>query len=249
MTTTSRLALASALALGGGAASEAQTCPCPPTPGPGWHGSAGAGIALTGGNSDTQSYNANLGLVYDPQKTYRLKIDGLYLKSRVNGADTSAKSAAGARAERKLGRAFLFAETRYERDAFKSQTYLFSPTAGLGYTLADGPRVKLGVDAGAGFAIEKLSGRDGTTSGALRAGESLSVQLSDTARLTHSSRALWKTDDFADAFYHVEAGIAASVSQRLELKLDTIVDVKNKPAAPGLEKTDRAVLASLVFKL
>jgi putative salt-induced outer membrane protein len=249
MTAGMRLVLAASLALASAASVCAQTCPCPPTLTPGWHGSAGAGLALTSGNSDTQSYNVSLALAWDPQKHDVVKVDGLYLKSRVDGEDTAEKAGLGVRGERKLGRAFLFAEGRLERDRFKDLQYLLSPTAGVGYRLVDRKDVVLSVDAGAGFAFEKLEAQDGTSSGALRAGQSLTWHLSDTARVTQLSRALWKTDDLDDAFYHLEAGIATSVNQRLELKLGVLVDVKNKPAVPGLEKTDRALLASLVFKL
>jgi putative salt-induced outer membrane protein YdiY len=248
MTAISRLVSVMALALSA-VPVVAQTCPCPPTLTPGWHGSAGAGAALTSGNTDTQSYNLALTLTYDPKKDHVVKIDGLYLKSRAEGADTAAKSAAGARGERKLGRAFLFAEGRYERDRFKALSYLLSPTAGLGYKIADTPRLAISVDAGAGFAIEKLTAQESTSSGAVRGGESITWQVSDTTRLMQSARALWKTSDLADAFYHLEGGIASSINQRLELKLGLLVDVKNRPARPGLEKTDTALLASLVFKL
>jgi putative salt-induced outer membrane protein len=233
-----------------GVSAQAQnTCPCPPKQTPGWHGSAGAGLAMTSGNSDTQSYNLSLAMTYDPQKQHVIKVDGLYLKSRADGVDTASKSAAGARGERKIGRAFLFAEGRYERDRFKELSYLLSPVAGVGYKLADGPRLAFSLDAGAGFAFEKLTARESTSSGAVRAGQSFTWQLSDNARLTESTRALWKTGDWDDAFYHLEAGLATSINQRLELKLGVLVDVKNKPASPDIEKTDKALLASLVFKL
>ena len=249
MTAASRHVLASTLTLTAGSVFAQNNCPCPPTLTPGWHGSAGAGLAITSGNSDTQSYNASLALTYDPKKEHVVKIDGLYLKSKVDGEDTAAKSALGARGERRLGRAFLFGEGRYERDRFKALSYLLSPTAGIGYRLADGPRLVATVDAGAGFALEKLEGLEGTTSGALRGSQSVTWHLSDNTRLTELSRALWKAGDLADAFYHLEAGLANSINQRLELKLGILVDVKNKPASPGLAKTDKALLASLVFKL
>jgi putative salt-induced outer membrane protein len=242
------LLVASAFALAAGPL-LAQNCPCPPTLTPGWHGSAGAGLALTSGNSDTQSYNVNLALVYDPKKHDLAKIDGLYLKARVDGEDTAEKAAFGARGEHRLGRAFLFAEARVDRDRFKQLLYLASPSAGVGYKLVDRPRATLGVDAGVGLAFEKLSAREGTSSGALRASESLILKVTDNTQITETARALWKTDDFADAFYHLEAGLANSISQRLELKVGLLMDVKNKPAAAGLEKTDKALLASLVLKL
>jgi putative salt-induced outer membrane protein len=243
-----RLSCAVALVLTAGSA-DAQTCPCPPAPTPGWHGGAGVGIALTSGNSDTQSFNVSVAMTYDPLKQYVVKLDGLYLRSRAEGEDTAEKATLGARGERKLGRAFLFADGRYERDRFKELSYLLSPAAGIGYTIAEGEPFALSVDAGVGFVVEKLFDQESTTSGALRAGQTLTWRLSPNARFTQLSRALWKTSDLSDAFYHLEAGLSSSISQRLEMKLGAVLDVKNEPASPELEKTDTAVLASLVFKL
>jgi uncharacterized protein DUF481 len=100
-----------------------------------------------------------------------------------------------------------------------------------------------------GFAFEKLEAREETGSGAVRLTQSFMLKITDGTQVTEQVRALWKTEDLEDAFYHFEAGLTDSISQRLEVKLGLIVDVKNKPAVPTLEKSDRALLASLVFKL
>jgi putative salt-induced outer membrane protein YdiY len=226
----------------------AQTCPCPPAPTPGWHGSAGLGLAITSGNSDTQNYSLDFLVTYDPQKRNLIKIDGLYLRAKSEGSDTANKAALGVRDEYSLGRGFLFGEGRYQRDRFKQLDYLITPIVGAGLKLVDRPRVKAAVDAGVGLAFEKLEARDVTTDGALRAGESIAWKISETASLTHLGSAIWKMDDFSDAFYHLDTALAASVSQRLELRLAGVIDVKNKPADPALDKTDKAVLASIAFK-
>jgi putative salt-induced outer membrane protein len=225
-----------------------QTCPCPRAPTPGWHGSAGLGLAITSGNSDTQNYSLDFLVTYDPQKRNLVKIDGLYLRAKSEGADTVNKAALGVRDEYSLGRAFLFGEGRYQRDRFKQLDYLITPIVGAGLKVVDRPRVKAAVDAGVGLAFEKLEARDATTDGALRAGESITWKISDTATFTHLGNAIWKMDDFGDAFYHLDTGLAASVSQRLELRLAGVIDVKNKPADPSLDKTDKAVLATIAFK-
>ena len=227
----------------------AQNCPCPPTLSPGWHGSAGAGVAFTAGNSDAESYNVNLALVYDPQKRDVIKLDGFYLKASTDGVDTAEKAALGLREEHRMRGGFVFFEARSERDRFKQLQYLVSPSAGIGYKILDRPRATLSLDAGFGFALEKLEAKEATGSGALRATQSLLLKLNNTVQVTEQARALWKTEDFEDAFYHFEMGLANSLGQRLELKLNMLVDVKNKPALPTLEKTDKALLASLVFKL
>jgi putative salt-induced outer membrane protein len=227
----------------------AQDCPCPPKPTPGWHGNAGVGLALTRGNTDTQTFNLSALAIYDPLRKNVVKLDGLYLKSKAEGENTANKAAFGARDEYKLGsRAFLYGEVRYQQDEFKKLDSLIAPTVGAGYKVVDSPKVKLGFDAGLGLAFETLEGQEGTTDGALHAGQGFVWQISTNSKLTQAATALWKIDDFADAFYHLEAGLASSINSRLELKVAGLVDVKNKPADFTIEKTDTALLASIVFK-
>jgi len=227
----------------------AQDCPCPPKPTPGWHGNAGLGLALTKGNTDTQTFNLSALAIYDPLRRNVVRLDGLFLKSKAEGENTANKAAFGARDEYKLGsRAFLYGEVRYQRDEFKRLDSLITPAVGAGYKLVDGKKVTLGVDAGLGLAFETLEGQEGTTDGALQAGQAFTWQISTNSKLTQAARALRKFDDFADAFYHLEAGIASSINSRLELKVAGLVDVKNKPADATIEKTDTALLASVVFK-
>ena len=242
------LASTSLIALGASFVA-AQDCPCPPKPTPGWHGNAGVGLALTSGNTDTQTYNLSALAVYDPLRRNVVKLDGLFLKSKAQGENTANKAAFGARDEYKLGgRTFLFGEVRYQRDEFKRLDSLITPMVGAGYKLVDGPKVSLGVDAGLGLAFESLEGQEGTTDGALHAGQAFAWQISTNSKLTQAATALWKINDFADAFYHLEAGIASSINSRLELKVAGLVDVKNKPADATIQKTDTALLASVVFK-
>ena len=59
--------------------------------------------------------------------------------------------------------------------------------------------------------------------------------------------ALWKADDFGDAYYHAEAGLAATLAKRLELKLAFADDYKTRPPV-GLHKNDTSFIASVVFK-
>jgi putative salt-induced outer membrane protein YdiY len=231
------------------AVAVAQDCPCPKAATPGWHGSLGAGLALTNGNSNSRNVNASLQLTYDPKRRNVVKIDGLYLHASSEGVDTANNSAFGVRDEYSRNRVYLFAETRYQGDTFKDLTYLITPAVGAGYKLVASDAVTWGWDAGFGIAFEKLEDRaSSTTSGALQTAEALTWTVSPTAKLTHVARAIWKTTDFSDAFYHFEADITAAVIQRLELKLGGIEDIKNKPASPALKKHDEKLLASVLFK-
>lgn len=247
------LALAAALLLAGPARAQEKLCPCPPPapPPPAWKGSLGGGLSLTGGNSETNSYNLDFALTHDPRKKSVLKIDGSYLRTDSDGEATVDRTGMGARYEYSLeggGRLFAFGEARYQRDVFKDVDYLITPAAGMGYRLADGDDLKLSLDGGVGLAFEKLAGFDATTSGAVSAGESLAWKLSGSASLVHAARGLWKMDDFGDAYYHLDVGILTSLAGHFDLKLGFADDYKTKPPADK-KKNDTAVLATIVFKI
>jgi len=242
-------ALVAVMILLAAAPAAAQNCPCPPTLTPGWHGDGALGFALTTGNTDTQSYSLDFRLVWDPQRKNLVKFDGLYLRQRTDGEDTADKSSLGARDEYRFGRMFVYAETRYQRDQFKELEYLVTPAVGAGYKLVDETRLKVDVDGGVGLVFEELKGRpSATTSGGLRAGESVTWNISPNAKFTHLANAIWKMEDFSDAFYHVDAALSASIIQRVELRLAGLIDVKNKPASPDIETTDMSLLASIAYK-
>jgi len=246
--------LAVFIALGAGLcaapATAQDTCPCPPEPKPGWRGGLGAGLSLTSGNTDTRTHNLSLDATYDPKTVHVFRIDGFYLLSATDGVESADRAAAGLRYERKLdGRAFAFGETRFQRDRFKQLASLVTPSVGAGYKLVDRETLTVSADAGAGFAFEKLEDQDATTSGALRAGQTLAWKVSPSATVIQVAAAVWKTDELADAFYHLEVALTTSVARRLELKVSAISDIKNRPATPALQKRDDAFLAALVFKL
>src|SRR6187549_3932346 len=218
------LAVAATLLGAGSVGAQEPLCPCPPPspPPPVWKGTLGGGLSLTGGNTDTKSYNLDFALIRDPKKKDVFKADGFYLRSDTDGEATVDRTGLGTRYERALGkaaRAFAFGEVRYLRDAFKDVDHLITPTVGAGYRFLDGERVKLSADAGVGLAFEQLAGQEATTDGAVSAAENLLWKMSANAGFVHAGRALWKIDDFGDAYYHLDAGIVASLVRRFELKL------------------------------
>ena len=52
-------------------------------------GNLGAGLSLTGGNTDTANFNISGELTYDPQTKNVMKFNGLYLKSSSNNEEVS----------------------------------------------------------------------------------------------------------------------------------------------------------------
>jgi putative salt-induced outer membrane protein YdiY len=230
------------------AADELCPCPPPPPPPPAWAGSLGAGLALTSGNSDTKSFNLSFGLVYDPKTKNLVKLEGAYLRSDTDGIATVNRTAARARDEYSLSkRAFAFGEVAYLRDEFKELSYQIAPIVGLGYKLVDQERIVFAVDGGVGGDFEKNVDQDSTSSGALKAGESVAWKIGPAATFTQGFTGLWRTDDFGDSTYHIGAGLASSVAKRLELKVAYAWDYKSRPPVL-VKKGDNAFLAALVFK-
>ena len=212
----------------------------PPKP---WNSSLGAGLAITSGNSDTQNINFAFNTVYDPKTVHLFKADALYLLAEANDEKQVDKATATGRYERTLSdRTFWFGEVSYLRDPFKEIDYLISPIVGAGYHIIKTDTRKLSVDGGVGGAFDS-----GETSGAVKAGESFEISLSPTSKITQRLNGLWKADDFDDALYHFDVGLATTIATRAELKLSYVMDYKNQPP-PGIEKGDSALFATVLYK-
>jgi putative salt-induced outer membrane protein YdiY len=241
-------ALAFGLALAAPANAQT-TCPCPEEPPPGWRAKIGAGLSFTGGNKESRNVSLSFEAVYDPKTKNLFKADGLWIRTESDGELSADRVNTGARDEYTISkRAYLFGEARYLRDRFKDLTYLITPLAGVGYRLVDTEKTTLALDLAVGGAFEKQIDQDATSDGSFRAGQSFSLTLSPSAKLTQSGWGLWKMSDTADAFYHFEVALAVSMARRLELQVAFFDDYKNKPANPTLQKNDTAFVVNFVFK-
>lgn len=218
-------------------------------PPPGWHGSLGAGLSLSSGNTDAKSYNVSIDVKWDPKTRNVLKLGALYLRSDAAGAVTADKLSALVRDEYSLtDRYFVYGEVGYLRDRIALLTYLLSPTAGVGYKVVKTDAVLLDVSGGLGGAFEKYEAKEATSGGAYRAGQSLTWKISPQVAFGQKASALWKSRDTSDAYYHLDASLTTSVSKLLELKVAYLLDHKTRPAASTLEKTDTTFLLAIVAK-
>lgn len=214
-----------------------------------WTGTGGAGLAVTGGNTDTISYNLAFDLMRDAKTRNVMKWNGLYLRGDRDGSAIVNRTSLAFRDEYELsGRSFLFGQVDYLRDTFKLIDYLVAPTAGLGYRVIDTDATELSVDAGAGGVWEKNPGLGVRTSGALTAGGKLVHQLTSTASIKHATAGLWKTSDFGDSLYTFSIGLSTRISPRAQLSIDLLDTFKNKPPAAGTKKNDVALVTAITAK-
>ncbi len=228
------------------------TCPCPkePPPPPAWRTSIGLGFAYTSGNTDTQNLNLTFDVMHDPKSKNVFRSNGLWIRNETDGDLSADRAALTVRDEYTFsGRTFAFGELSYQQDAFKELDYLWTPLAGIGHHLVDSDDVRLTVDGSVGGAFERLFEQGSTTDGTFKIGQSLRWQISKNAKLTQSAWGLWKFADTSDSYYHFDVSLSSAVTGWMDLQLSLVDDYKNKPASPGLEKNDLALLANVVLKL
>ena len=233
-------------AFAGPASAQATT---PPEPPPGWTGSASAGLALTQGNSDTSTVNLAYDIKRDTGGNILFKSTGLFLYGKAEDVLNSDRLYFDARLERKLSeRTLLFGQAQYLRDSFKEIDYLVSPTFGINRIFVKNDRTELNADAGVGVVWEQNPGLELQTDGAVSAGQKLTHKLTATTELVEKAAALWKMDDFGDALYTFGIGLAASVTDGIQLKFEFLDTYKAKPPSVTVEKNDIATLVSVVYK-
>jgi putative salt-induced outer membrane protein len=216
---------------------------------PDWTGGLGAGLSLTTGNTDTQSFNLAFDLKYDPKSNLVFKTGAMYLRSEKDGTVDVERISAMARLEYKFSpRFYAFGDLGYQRDRFKELTYLVAPTAGVGYKVVDEKTVTLAFDGGAGGRFEKLTHSDATSNFAFVASENFQWKISETATFKQLASGLWNGDDTGNAVYHLEFSLSAQIYKKAELKIAYLIDHRTRPANPSLEKTDTALVVALVWK-
>jgi len=211
-------------------------------------GSAGVGLAVTTGNTDTSSFNLTFRFAFDPKNPHRTIAEALYLRS--SNADeliVDRLAFAGRHEYAFTDRAFTFAQVRYLRDPFKAIEYLVAPVAGLGYKLVKPEPTTLPIDAAVGASWERDTDRSTVTNGALNVGESFLQKLSSTASISQTATALWKTDDFGDALYTFAAGVTAPIHSNITIKVELLETYKTRPPVSTIQKQDLSLITSLVY--
>jgi putative salt-induced outer membrane protein YdiY len=228
----------------------AQQPASPPVPDPGtWIGTAGAGLALTSGNSDTLNVNFAFDATRDPKTRNVMKFTGLYLRGEQSNELVANRLSLAGRDQYALSaRAYAFGQLDYLRDTFKLIDYLVAPTAGAGYKVIDTAVTKFSTDGGLGLVWEKNPALDVRTSMALTAGEKLEHQLTETTALKHSATGLWKANELADGLYTIAVGVGTRISDQLQLSVDFLDVFKNRPPTAATKKNDVAVVTAITAK-
>jgi putative salt-induced outer membrane protein YdiY len=214
-----------------------------------YSGSFGGGITLTGGNTDTRSYNLAFNHIHERKNGNTDKITALYLRGEQNDVLTLDRASVIFRDEYKLSkRVFLFGEVSYLHDPFRDVNYYVAPVGGLGYKFVDTDRTKLQFSGGAGGTWERNSYVPVKSSGAVNAGQNFSQKISTSSEFVETVVAVWNTNDFSDSLTGFSAGLTTSISKQFELKVEFRDSYKNLPPNPTIKKNDTALVITFLLK-
>ena len=212
-------------------------------------GNFGIGLALTGGNTDTKSFNLSYEATHDPKTKNIFKTKGLYLRSSSNDELTADSLRLNFRDDYLFTkRVTVYGAMGYLRDPFKSISYLLNPQAGIGLNAVNTEKILFTVSGGAGGVWEKNEGLDVRSSGTLNAGQSFSYKISNTAKLTENLTGMWKTKEFADALYHFDIALVTTIVKKVDVKLEFVDEFKNRTPFVTVKKNDTAFITSLLYK-
>lgn len=212
-------------------------------------GNLGGGFAITGGNTDTQSFNLTAEITRDPQTRNVISGSASYLRGSLDDVLNLDRATVNVRDEYTVsGRTFVFGQIDYLRDQFKGIIFLWAPTGGVGHRLIDSESRVLVIRGGAGGILEKNPGLDASKSGSITAGQRFRQDISANATFTQSISALWKTSDFGDSLTNFSVGLTTTLAGNLEMKMEFIDSYKNKPSSAALEKNDTSFVTAFVVK-
>jgi len=206
-------------------------------------------MTLTGGNTETKSYNLAFSHIHERKNGNTDKITALYLRGKENDVLSLDRASVIFRDEYKLSRrVFLFGEVSYLHDPFRDINYYVAPVGGLGYKFVDNDRTKLQFSGGAGGTWERNSYVPVKKSGALNAGQNFSQKISTSSEFTETVAAVWNTNDLSDSLTAFSAGLTTSISKKFELKVEFRDSYKNRPPNPTIKKNDTALVVTFLLK-
>ena len=228
----------------------------PPEKKPKWETSAGVGVSLTTGNSESLLANANFVTQYKQEKDeFRFTIDAGYgeakpAESASNPDPRMEKNTAYIRGSAQYNRLFserLFGYLRVDalHDDIADITYRVGISPGVGYYFVKNAKTTLSAEVGPGYIFEKL-GNDENDYATLRLSERVEHKLSKSARLWQGVEILPEVTDFQNFIVNFTAGIEADVTRKLRMQLYVLDTYDNVPAL-GRKENDLKLIAGLKY--
>lgn len=212
----------------------------------GWVSSAGAGLTLTKGNSDTLTVNVNA------QSSRKWpKDEALFGASLTYGEADGEKTAENLQASGQYNH--LFSERLYGgvkldflHDDIADLDYRFTLSPLAGYYFIKRPNTFLSGELGPSLIHQKQGGETDTYA-AIRLGERFEHKFSERARIWQSLEFLPQVDEVDNYLLIAEVGAESALTEKLTLRVVFQDNYDNQPA-PDRKKNDMRLIAGLNYK-
>ena len=213
---------------------------------PKWDTSAGIGLTLTEGNSETVSAAANIKSVGKfGNYAVTLGADANY------GENSGVKSAESYRGylqyDRNISeRFYVFGRAEYYADSVADIDYRFKLSPGFGWHLIKNDKTTLDIELGPGYVFQKVGGVNNDFASA-RIGNRFTYKLSDFARIWQSAEFVPEVGDFENYLVTAEIGIEADITKKMTLRTVLQDDYQSRPAA-GRKANDIRLISGVNYK-
>jgi putative salt-induced outer membrane protein YdiY len=211
-----------------------------------WQSSAGLGLTLTRGNSDTLLFTA------DAQTAKKFTTDELSFGASVSyGEQNDIKNNEAAKAYGQWNHLFserFYGYVRAEglHDAIADVEYRVTLSPGVGYYFIKEPKMTLSGEAGPAVVFEKQGGNEKTYLTA-RVAEKFEYKFNDRARIWQSAEFLPQIDNLDNYIINAELGVESSLTKKTALRA-VLQDTFDNQPAPGRKKNDLKLVTSVVVK-
>ncbi|HEY6227848.1 MAG TPA: DUF481 domain-containing protein [Verrucomicrobiae bacterium] len=211
-----------------------------------WESSAGLGLTLTRGNSDTLLFTA------DAQTAKKYTSDELSFGASISyGEQNDIKNNEAAKAYGQWNHLFskrFYGYLRAEglHDAIADVEYRVTLSPGAGYYFIKETNMTLSAEAGPAVVFEKQGGVEKTYLTA-RAAEKFEYKFNDRARIWQMAEFLPQIDNLDNYVINAELGVEASLTKRTALRA-VLQDTFDNQPAPGRKKNDLKLVTSVVLK-
>ena len=210
----------------------------------GWSGQGEMGLAISKGNTDSQTLVGSLGLgKEDVRWTHSLGASFLYGKN--DGVQNARRyEVFGTTGYRLNERSYMFGSLRNERDRFASNEYQWTVAAGYGHQLINDDTTQLKMEIGPGYRWAKLQGvRIHNNEAILRGFMDFSRKLTPTTSLYDTLLVEAGSDN---TFASNNLGLQVQITDALALKAGFEVR-HNTDVLPGTKRTDTLTTVNVVY--
>lgn len=225
-----------------------------------WRGTAGAALALSSGNTSSQTLAANVDMV-NATASDKITLGGgiNYGSSKVGGKNTTTanKWAAAGQYDYNLSpKVFVFGKLGLEGDELSDLSLRSTLAGGVGYKLIDSKELSFNVFGGVGYTTDKyevsktIDGKRGKSfsRASLMFGEESSHQLSATTSFKQRLEVYPGLSGDKAVIAKFSAGLGVAMSSTLNLTVG-LTNNYNSKAPNGTKKNDAGLFMGVNVKL